>query len=144
VNFGEILLEIVKLLASQLQLIQILLVANTHQHFEPLHLQLGKFELLHVCLEVGLATLQQQSWVGGLVDYALNFDLELLAGEFRLHILEAAQFVGVVNIDEVRLDIMRNGFVVLGLPESSLPPRPSQAKSPDIAELHHNLRLILI
>lgn len=143
-NLGEILLEVIELLASQVQLIEVLLVATPHQHFEPLHLQLCKFELLHVGLEVGLATLQLQSGVGGLVDYALDFDLELLAGEFRLHILEAAQFVGVVDVDEVRLDVVRDRFVVLGLPEGGLPPRPSQAKPADVAELHHNLRLILI
>ena len=62
--------------------------------------------------------------VSGLVDDLLDVNLELPSLHFFLDFLIGTGLVGVVDVDEVGLEVVRNRLVVLRLPELGLSGRP--------------------
>ena len=62
--------------------------------------------------------------VSGLVDDLLDVNLELPSLHFFLDFLIGAGLVGVVDVDEVGLDVVRNRLIVFRLPELGLPGTP--------------------
>jgi hypothetical protein len=118
--FGVVLEVVGEELAGELEDIGLFVVPASHEHLEPLELELGELKLLHAGEQNGLAPLELLPNVGRFVDHPLDVHLELSTGELLHYFLVRAESVGVMDIDEVRLHVVRNGLVVLGLPESGL------------------------
>lgn len=141
-NFSVILKVIGEEFAGEFESVLLLIKTRSHQHFKASQLQLSEFELGHVCLKHCLPALDLLPDVGRLVDNALHLHLVLLAAQFGHHFLVGAELVGVVDVDEVGLDVVRNGLVVLGLPEGSLPRGAVQPRLHHQRELHQLIPII--
>lgn len=137
-NLCKILLVVVEYLTSKLQSVICFFVSRSYQYLQPLELQLSELELIEVSKKYSLTTLEVSLNIRRIVNHPLNLQLELSACHFRVYLLLRSQFVGIVNIDEMRLDVVRNRIVVLRLPELSLPRGTSQAILPLLQQLHHN------
>ena len=137
-NLCKILLVVVEYLTSKLQSVICFFVSRSHQHFQPLELQLSELELIEVSEENSLTTFEVSLNIRRIVNHTLDLQLELSACHFRVYLLLRSQFVGIVNIDEMRFDVVRNRIVVLRLPELSLPRGTSQTILPLLQQLHHN------
>lgn len=119
-QFRMILHKIGKLLAGHPQLLRFLIIPAPHQQFESRQLKLCQLELRHVGDEGAFTVFKVLPDVGLLVDDALDVDLEFFAGELVVDLLVGAGGVGIVDIDEVGLDVVGDGFVVHRLPEFCL------------------------
>lgn len=133
-----VLLEIIEVLARQLQSVLLGLVPAPYQHFKSLKLQFAEAELVQLDQHYGLAALEVGLDVSGVVDDAFQFYLKLPTPELPLHFLQGAQLVSIVDVDEVRLDVVRNGLIVLSLPEFGLPRGTVQPELPHLNQIHHS------
>ncbi len=74
----------------------------------------------HICDEDGFPSFEIGLDVGGVVNYSLDIYFELLSFEFSLYLVEGSECVGIMDVDEMRFDVVRDGFVVFGFPEGGL------------------------
>ena len=120
-NLSMVLLKIIEQLACQLQLVLVLLITTTHQHLQPSQLQLGKVKLIQTYYQDCFPTFEVSQNIR-IVIYNFLYDQFILIGtELIFDFLSGSQLVGIMNIDEMRFDIVRNGLVVFRFPKDSLP-----------------------
>lgn len=55
-----------------------------------------------------------------IVDDPFDFNFELPVLEFCLDFFDGPELVGVMYVNEVGFDVVRNSIIVLGFPEGSL------------------------
>jgi hypothetical protein len=102
-------------------LLRFIFVSASHQDLQASELEFGQGELGHVDYQDGFAAFEAGLDVGFVVDYTLDGDFEFFGAEFILDLGSCAQFVSVVDVDEVGFNVVRDGLVVSGFPEAGLP-----------------------
>jgi len=68
--------------------------------------------------------------VSGVEDDSLYRDFKLFSRHFCSDFLKGSELVGIVNIDVVGLDVVRDGIIIFRFPEFGLPSCAIEPESP--------------